>query len=249
MVNNSPISLLAGLLDFSLNSLACLAGERGFTNPSCTKLPLGPRRLRHPESPVVAITQNYSYGVDAEQNGKTISTLLRGNSCSILLLEDDRFPFLSHSIPLTFFLFSIFVSIFSFTSSFFLCFLCLVVFISAFLSLFLTHFILQSLSLLYIHTHTLEYAQLHTRERWKYIPRNISERNFNRALSHFELCKKNTNMLFANRVEQCVTECACVLFLQYCPNVTARAQIQRLYCKSCHLWVRIKVRRAIFCYL
>lgn len=95
MASNSPISVLAGLLDFSPNSLACLAREEGSTNPSWTELAFGPRRLRHPESPVVAITQNYSYSLDAERNGKTISALLRGNSCSTLLLEDDKFPFLS----------------------------------------------------------------------------------------------------------------------------------------------------------
>lgn len=98
MASNSPISHLARLLLFSLNSLACLAWEPGFTNPSCTELAPRPGQLRHPESPVVAITQNYSYSTDAEQNGKMISTLLRGNSCSNLLLDDDRFPFL---LPLT----------------------------------------------------------------------------------------------------------------------------------------------------
>lgn len=37
MVNNPAISVLARLLDFSLHSLACLARERGFTNPSWTE--------------------------------------------------------------------------------------------------------------------------------------------------------------------------------------------------------------------
>lgn len=55
---SSSLSLLDGLLDICLNSLAGLAQEPGFTNLSCTNLAPEPRQLRHPESPVVAITQN-----------------------------------------------------------------------------------------------------------------------------------------------------------------------------------------------
>lgn len=157
MVNNSPVSLLAEFLDFSLNSLACLAQELGFTNPSCTELALGPRQLRHPESPVVAITQNYSYSIDTEQNGKMISTLLRGNSCSILLLEDDRFPFLSsfQSVLSLYSFLSIFVSVlsFSFTSFLFVDFLFLWVLIWASLSLCFRYFPVSS------HHHACKHKQ------------------------------------------------------------------------------------------
>lgn len=88
MVNNSPVSFLAGLLDFSLNLFGSEKWDlKKKKNPSCANLAFGPRQLYNPESLVVAITQNYSY--KTELNGKMISTLLRGNSCNILLLVDD----------------------------------------------------------------------------------------------------------------------------------------------------------------
>lgn len=246
MVNNSPISLLAGLLDFSLNSLACLAREPGFTNPSCTKLAFGPRRLRHPESLVVAITQSYSYSIDAEQNGKMISTLLRGNSCSVLLLEDDRFPLPSPSHLYS--LFSIFVSIFSF--SFISSFSWFSLFRGPYFSLLLllTHYLFQISFSPFKHTqtHTDVYTLLHTREPncGNTFP-GILVQGILIGPFHISALWKKKILTCCSLTEWCYV---CVLlsvrvcfYTMNCPNVTTRADIQRLHCKSCHLWVRIKV--------
>lgn len=167
MANNLPICLLARLLDFSLNSLACLAWKPGFTNSSCIELALRPGHLRHPESPGVAITQNYSYNIDARSNGKMISTLLRVNSCNLLLLDDDRFPFLSLSRSLPFALLSLL-----WFCQFDVAFLSLLAFglffptLTSNFSLFLPSLYCYFLPLFtHIHTHThTVHTQLHTRE-------------------------------------------------------------------------------------
>lgn len=128
-----------------------MAQETGFTNPSCTKLALKPRRLRHPDSLVVAITQKSSYSMEAEQNGKTVLTLLRGNSCNVLLLDDDRFPFLysSPSNPPTDSLFPHF----SFSSCLSLVFLC-PVFVPAYIP-----FLHQFIVIIYVQNVSLPYSR------------------------------------------------------------------------------------------
>lgn len=111
MVNNSPISPLAGLLDFGLNLSACLAPRSRIYKSFMHQLGF---RAKTATSPRIPSGGHYSklFIQDAELNGKMISTLPRGNSCSILLLEDDRFPFpsSSHSIPLACFLLSMFAT-------------------------------------------------------------------------------------------------------------------------------------------
>ena len=187
-----------------------------------------------------------------------ISTLLRGNSCGILLLEDDRFPFsLFPSLGLS--SLTLYFCLFHFFFSFFL-----ILSVSFHLLLFPTRFLIPvSFHLPHAHTHTHTHTHTHRRihrithkgtKLWKYIPRNISPRYFNGALSHFSFVEKKKEgkkeILTCCALTEWNKVCVCFYSMSWlCPNVTTSVAIQRLGCKSCQWWVRIKVRRVLLLYL
>lgn len=208
-MNNSPISVLAGLLDFSLNSLACLAPRTGIYKSSVHQIG---SQAKTATSPRIPSGGHYSKLFIQAQTlsgmGKWFQHCWEGTAAAFCCwrMTDFLFPSSPLSIPLTY---SLFLSL----SLLLLLFLNLIGLIS---SPALSNSLFNSclfLSHMRTHTHRRIHRITHKGIKlWKYISRNISPRYFNGALSHFSFVekKRNTNMLCAHRVEQSV----CV-FLQY----------------------------------
>lgn len=195
---------------------------------------------------MVAITQNYSYKHRrwAEwENDFNIAEREQLRHSAVGGWQISFFPLpLSQSLSLT-----LYFCLFHFFFSFFL-----ILSVSFHLLLFPTHFLIPvSFFLTCAHTHTDVYTELHTRE-------SSSGNTFQGILVqgilmgpfHISALLKKKEILTCCALTEWNKVCVCFYSMSWlCPHVTTSVAIQRLGCKSCHWWVRIKVRRVLLLYL